>query len=348
MSIVIVTGSGGLIGAESVRFFSKKFDKIIGIDNDSRKYFFGKSASVKSNISLLKKEIKNYKHLYIDIRNYIKLEKIFKNYKKNIKFILHFAAQPSHDWAAKEPFTDFNINALGTLNILENMRKYSPNAKLACLSTNKVYGDTPNLLPLKEKAKRYELDTKHKYFRKGINETMSIDNSKHSLFGASKLAADIYCQEYSKYFGLRIGIFRGSCLTGPLHRGAELHGFLSYLIKAAKERKKYYIFGYKGKQVRDNIHSEDVVLALWEFYKTKNNNGVYNIGGGRSNSCSVLELIDILKKKHGIATNYQILKKNRSGDHIWYISDNSKFQKKHKYWKIRRNLHNIISELVKS
>ena len=259
---------------------------------------------------------------------------------------MHLAAQPSHDWAAKEPFTDFTINAGGTLNILENMRKYASNAKLACLSTNKVYGDRPNLLPLIEMAKRYEISKKHKYFRKGINETMSIDDSKHSLFGASKLAADIYCQEYNKYFGLQIGVFRGSCLTGSLHRGAELHGFLSYLIKAAKERKKYYIFGYKGKQVRDNIHSEDVVQAFWEFYKTKNNSGIYNIGGGRSNSCSILEVIDILRKKHDIESKYKMLKKNRSGDHIWYISDNSKFQNQHKNWKIKRNLNSIISEIA--
>ena len=348
MSIVIVTGSGGLIGAETVKFFSDKFDTIIGIDNDFRQYFFGKSASVKQNINILKKEINNYKHQYFDIRNKKKIERIFKKYRKNIKFILHNAAQPSHDWAAKEPFTDFSINALGTLNILECMRKYSPNAKLVHMSTNKVYGDRPNLLPLRELKNRYEISKQHKYFRNGIDETMSIDDSKHSLFGASKLAADIYCQEYWKYFDLKVGVFRGCCLTGSLHRGAELHGFLSYIIKAAKEGKKYYIFGYKGKQVRDNIHSKDVVNAFWEFYKTKNNNGVYNIGGGRANSCSILEVIDILKKKYDIKLNYQLMKKNRSGDHIWYISDNSKFKSLHKNWKIKRNLENIIEEIVES
>ena len=348
MSIVIVTGSGGLIGAETVKFFSDKFDTIIGIDNDFRQYFFGKSASVKQNINILKKEISNYKHQYFDIRNKKKIERIFKKYRKNIKFILHNAAQPSHDWAAKEPFTDFSINALGTLNILECMRKYSPNAKLVHMSTNKVYGDRPNLLPLRELKNRYEISKQHKYFRNGIDETMSIDDSKHSLFGASKLAADIYCQEYWKYFDLKVGVFRGCCLTGSLHRGAELHGFLSYIIKAAKEGKKYYIFGYKGKQVRDNIHSKDVVNAFWEFYKTKNNNGVYNIGGGRANSCSILEVIDILKKKYDIKLNYQLMKKNRSGDHIWYISDNSKFKSLHKNWKIKRNLENIIEEIVES
>ena len=348
MSVAIITGSGGLIGAESVKFFSKKFDRIIGIDNDLRQYFFGKLGSVKPNINLLRREIKNYSHQHIDIRNNKKIERIFKNYKRNIKFILHCAAQPSHDWAAKEPFTDFNINAGGTLNILENMRKYSSGAKLACLSTNKVYGDRPNLLPLIEMSKRYEISKKHKYFQKGIDETMSIDNSKHSLFGASKLAADIYCQEYNKYFGLQIGIFRGSCLTGSLHRGAELHGFLSYLIKTAKKRKKYYIFGYKGKQVRDNIHSEDVIQALWEFYKTKDNSGIYNIGGGRSNSCSILEIINVLKEKYNLILNYKILKKNRSGDHMWYISDNTKFKARHKNWRIERNLNSIVSEIINS
>jgi len=346
MSIAIITGSGGLIGAESVKFFSKKFKNIIGIDNDSRKYFFGKSASVITNINSLKKNIKNYNHKYIDIRNIKKIEKIFKQYKKKIKFIIHCAAQPSHDWAAKEPLTDFSINATGTINILENMRKYAPNAKLACWSTNKVYGDRPNTLPLIEMGNRYEISKKHKYFLNGIDEKMSVDDAKHSLFGASKLSADIYCQEYNKYFNLKIGVFRGGCLTGPLHRGAELHGFLSYLIKATKEKKTYYIFGYKGKQVRDNIHSEDVVQALWEFYKTKNNSGVYNIGGGRLNSCSILEAINILEKKHKIKTKYKMTKKNRSGDHIWYISDNSKFKKKHKNWKIKRNLNSIISEIV--
>tara|TARA_B100000686_G_C16746461_1_gene949721 strand:- start:438 stop:1484 length:1047 start_codon:yes stop_codon:yes gene_type:complete len=348
MSVAIITGSGGLIGAESVKFFSKKFDKVIGIDNDYRKYFFGKSASVKPNINFLKNKIVNYKHYYFDIRDKNKMEKIFKYYKKNIKFVLHLAAQPSHDWAAKEPFTDFTINALGTLNILENIKKYCAESKLAFFSTNKVYGDTPNFLPLIEKSKRYELSKKHKYFKKGIDEKMNVDNSKHSLFGASKLSGDIYCQEYWKYFDLKVGIFRGGCLTGSLHRGAELHGFLSYLIKAAKERKKYYIFGYKGKQVRDNIHSEDVVQALWEFYKEKNNSGVYNIGGGRSNSCSILEAIDILKRNYDLDTNYQLLKNNRSGDHIWYISNNSKFMKSHKSWKIRRNLDSIISEIVEN
>ena len=348
MKIVIITGSGGLVGAEAVKFFSKKFSKVIGIDNDMRSYFFGKSASVKKNIADLKKKFKNYYHYNLDIRNYKKIKSIFKKYNKKISFIIHSAAQPSHDWAASDPLVDFSINATGTLNMLENIRLYCPKAKLAHLSTNKVYGDRPNKLALQEKKKRYELNKNNIFYRKGINETMNIDDCKHSLFGASKLSGDIYCQEYLKYFNLKVGIFRGGCLTGPLHRGAELHGFLNYLIKAAKEKKMYKIFGYKGKQVRDNIHSEDVVSALWEFYKTNNNSGVYNLGGGRENSCSILEVISILKKKYNIKLKYKIKKNNRIGDHIWYISDMSKFKKKHKKWKIKKTLDETIKEMVRS
>ena len=348
MKIVIITGSGGLVGAEAVKFFSKKFSKVIGIDNDMRSYFFGKSASVKKNIADLKKKFKNYYHYNLDIRNYKKIKSIFKKYNKKISFIIHSAAQPSHDWAASDPLVDFSINATGTLNMLENIRLYCPKAKLAHLSTNKVYGDRPNKLALQEKKKRYELNKNNIFYRKGINETMNIDDCKHSLFGASKLSGDIYCQEYLKYFNLKVGIFRGGCLTGPLHRGAELHGFLNYLIKAAKEKKMYKIFGYKGKQVRDNIHSEDVVSALWEFYKTNNNSGVYNLGGGRENSCSILEVISILEKKYNIKLKYKIKKNNRIGDHIWYISDMSKFKKKHKKWKIKKTLDETIKEMVRS
>jgi len=346
MSILIITGSGGLIGSESVKFFSKKFSKIIGIDNDMRSYFFGRSASVRNNILYIKKNYHNYEHYNLDIRNFNKLRKIFKKFNKKITFIIHSAAQPSHDWAAKEPFVDYSINSTGTLNILENMRLSCPNAKLAHLSTNKVYGDRPNTLNFQERKMRYEINKNSNFFKKGINEKMNIDDCKHSLFGASKVSADIYCQEYIKYFNLKIGIFRAGCLTGPLHKGAELHGFLNYLIRRAKKNKVYKIFGYKGKQVRDNIHSKDVVSALWEFYKVKNNSGIYNMGGGRNNSCSILEIINILKKKYNIKLRYKIMKNNRIGDHIWYISDMSKFKKKHKKWKIKKTLDQIINEMI--
>ena len=346
MSILIITGSGGLIGSESVKFFSKKFSKIIGVDNNMRSYFFGKTASVSKNILSLKKKINNYEHHYLDIRNYKKLSSIFKKYNKRITFIIHCAAQPSHDWAAKEPFVDYSINSTGTLNILENMRVSCPNAKLAHLSTNKIYGDRPNSLPLYEGKMRYEIKRNNKLYKNGIDEKMNIDDCKHSLFGASKLSADIYCQEYIKYFKLKIGIFRAGCLTGPLHNGAELHGFLSYLIKSAKENKVYKIFGYKGKQVRDNIHSEDVASALWEFFKVKNNSGIYNLGGGRENSCSILEIKEILNKKYNIKMKCKTIKTNRIGDHIWYISNMNKFKKKHKKWKIKNNLKEILDEMI--
>ena len=346
MSIVVITGSGGLIGAESVKFFSKKFSKVIGIDNDMRSYFFGKSASVQKNINYLKKNYKNYLHYNLNIGKFNQVKKIFKKYNKKILFIIHCAAQPSHDWASKEPLVDFSVNAAGTLNILENIRTHCPKAKLAHLSTNKVYGDRPNTLTFREKKFRYEIDINQKYYNKGIDENMNVDDCKHSLFGASKLSADIYCQEYLKYFNLKIGIFRGGCLTGPLHQGAELHGFLNYLIKIAKEKKVYKIFGYKGKQVRDNLHSEDVVSAIFEFYKTKNNSGIYNLGGGRKNSCSILEVINILNQRHNIKLKYKIIKNNRIGDHIWYISDMSKFKKKHKKWRIRKKLNQIIDEMI--
>jgi len=346
MSIVIITGSGGLVGSESVKFFCKKFSKVIGIDNDMRSYFFGNSASVKKNISILKKDYKNYIHYNFDVANFSKVKKIFRKYNKKILFVIHSAAQPSHDWAAKEPLVDFSTNAQGTLNILENIRLNCPKAKLAHLSTNKVYGDRPNTLPLQEKKKRYEIKASHKFFTNGIDESMNVDDCKHSLFGASKLSADIYCQEYIKYFNIKAGIFRGGCLTGPLHQGAELHGFLNYLIKAAKEKKVYKIFGYKGKQVRDNLHSKDVVSALWEFYKKNNNSGVYNFGGGRKNSCSILEIVDILKKRYNIKLKYKLIKNNRSGDHIWYISDMNKFKKVHKRWKIKKSLSQIIDDMV--
>jgi CDP-paratose 2-epimerase len=348
MSILLITGSGGLIGSEAVKFFSRKFTKIIGIDNDMRSYFFGKSASVKKNIAYIKKNFKNYQHYNIDIRNFSKLKKIFKKFNNKISFVIHSAAQPSHDWAVRQPHVDYSINSTGTLNILENIRLNCPNAKLAHLSTNKVYGDRPNTLKIIETKKRYDLKKNDKFYNKGVNESMSIDDCKHSLFGASKLSGDIYCQEYLKYFNLKIGIFRAGCLTGPLHKGAELHGFLSYLIKMAKEKKTYKVFGYKGKQVRDNIHSEDVVSALWEFYKVKNNSGIYNMGGGRKNSCSILEIIDTLKKKYKIQMKYKITKTNRIGDHIWYISDMGRFRKKHKNWKINKTLNQIVDEMIKN
>jgi len=268
MSVVLITGSAGLIGSEAVEFFSNKFDLVVGIDNNLREKFFGCDASTIWNKERLEREISNYRHYSIDIRDNKEIEKIFKEYNKDIKLVIHTAAQPSHDWAVKDPFTDFSVNANGTLVMLENTRKYT-DAVFIFTSTNKVYGDTPNKLPLIELETRYEIDKNHKYYN-GIDESMSIDQSLHSLFGASKVAADILVQEYGRYFGMKTGVFRGGCLTGPNHSGTQLHGFLSYLMKCAITKQHYTIFGYKGKQVRDNIHSFDLINMFWHFYKNLN------------------------------------------------------------------------------
>ena len=307
--IALVTGSQGLVGSESVKFLINKGLDVIGIDNDNRKYFFGKKASTEN----VKKELlkyKKYKHKSIDIRSYTGLEKIFKEYGKNIVLIIHAAAQPSHDWAIKEPHTDFNINAVGTLNLLELTKIYSNQAVFIQVSTNKVYGDTPNRLPLKENETRYEIDTSHNYYN-GIDETMSIDNSTHSLFGVSKCAGDLLAQEYGRNIGLKTGIFRAGCITGPNHAGAELHGFLNYLVKANIEKIPYTIYGYKGKQVRDNIHSYDLVNCFWHFYELPKNGEVYNIGGGRDNSCSILEAIKIIEDYTKVQMNYTVKEQDK-------------------------------------
>ena len=344
--MIIVTGSTGLIGSATCEYYLNKKINVLGIDNDLRSYFFGKEGSNKWKEKKLKKN-KYYKHFSIDIRNKIKINEIFKKYKKRIKAVIHSAAQPSHDWAAKEPFTDFEINANGTLNLLEAFRLYCPNATFVFTSTNKVYGDRPNFLPLTEKKLRYEIKKNHKYFKKGIDEKMSLDQTTHSIFGASKLSADLLVQEYGRYFNLKTVCFRGGCLTGENHSGARLHGFLSFLVKSIVHKKKYFIFGYKGKQVRDNIHSLDVVKAFDEFIKKPKNGGcVYNIGGGRQNSCSILEAINLIEKLSNINSNYKILKQNRIGDHLWWITDNSKFKKDYPNWKIKISLIKNLEQMV--
>ena len=342
----IITGSTGLIGSSTCEYYLNKKKSIIGIDNDLRKYFFGINGSNKWKERKLRKD-KNYKHYSVDIRNKLKIFEIFKKYKKKIKAVIHTAAQPSHDWAAKEPFTDFDVNANGTLNLLEALRKYCPNAPFVFTSTNKVYGDTPNFLPLKEKKFRYEIKKNHKFFKKGIDETMSIDHTTHSIFGASKTAADLLVQEYGRYFNLKTVSFRGGCLTGENHSGAQLHGFLSFLVKSIINEKKYSVFGYKGKQVRDNIHSDDVVNAFDQFIKKPLKGGkVYNLGGGRENSCSILEAIKIIETISGKKSKYKILNKNRIGDHIWWISDNTKFKKDFPNWKIKINLKKSLEKMI--
>lgn len=344
MKIALVTGSGGLIGSESVEFFAPRFDLVLGIDNDMRKYFFGEEASTRWNTNRLESLV-NYRHFKADIRDQVALEKIFNEYSRDIALIIHTAAQPSHDWAVKEPFTDFTVNANGTLNLLELTRKYCPKATFIFTSTNKVYGDNPNFLPLVEKDSRWEIDESHAFFRNGIDESMSIDQTKHSLFGASKVAADILVQEYGRYFDMNAAVFRGGCLTGPHHSGAQLHGFLSYLMKCTVTGRPYTIFGYKGKQVRDNIHSYDLVNMFWHFYQDPKTGEVYNAGGGRFSNCSMLEAIDLCEAISGKKLNYSYSDTNRVGDHIWYISDVSKFQRHYPQWEFRYNLSDTLKQI---
>lgn len=348
MNICIITGSSGLIGSESVAFFAEKFDKIIGIDNNMRQVFFGENASTEWNTQKLIKEVSNFEHYPIDIRNVDELEKLFSKHADDIKLIVHTAAQPSHDWAAREPLTDFTVNANGTLNMLEMTRLHCPKATFIFTSTNKVYGDTPNYLPLVELDKRWEIDESHPYFKEGIDEKMSIDQTKHSLFGASKVAADILVQEYGKYFGIRTGVFRGGCLTGPNHSGTQLHGFLSYLMKCAITGDKYTVFGYQGKQVRDNIHSWDLVNMFWHFYQNPRQGEVYNAGGGRHSNCSMAEAIEMCEKITGKPMNYEYSETNRVGDHIWWISDVSKFKKHYPEWTWKYNINDILTQIYQA
>lgn len=340
--IAIITGSAGLIGSESVKYFHDKGFKVVGIDNDSRKYFFGVNASTKWNRNLLINYYKNYKHFNVDIRDEKKIEKIFKEYKPSI--IIHTAAQPSHDWAAKEPKTDFTINALGTLNMLEAYRKFAPKAVFIFTSTNKVYGDNPNKIKLRELKTRYEPAKKSVYF-KGIDEKMSLDDCTHSIFGVSKASADLMVQEYGKYFGLKTAVFRGGCLTGPAHSAAQLHGFLAYLVSSIAKDIPYTIFGYKGKQVRDNIHSYDVANAFYHFYLKPRQGEVYNLGGGRYSNISVMEAIKKIEKNLNKKAKIKYVKQNRIGDHIWYISDMSKFQKHYPKWHYTYDIDKILNEL---
>lgn len=343
--VCVVTGSSGLIGSESVEFFADKFDKVVGIDNNMRMRFFGADASTEWNTNRLVNSINNFEHHAADIRDIDALDKIFAQYGSDIKLVVHTAAQPSHDWAAREPITDFTVNANGTINMLEVTRKHCPEATFIFTSTNKVYGDTPNYLPLVELETRWEIEESDPYFAKGIDEHMSIDQTKHSLFGASKVAADVVAQEYGKYFNMNVGIFRGGCLTGPKHSGTQLHGFLSYLMKCAITGDKYTVFGYKGKQVRDNIHSWDLVNMFWHFHQNPRQGEVYNAGGGRFSNCSMQEAIAICEKITGKPMNYAYSETNRIGDHIWWISDTSKFESHFPGWKLHYNVEDILRQI---
>ena len=345
MSLALITGSCGLVGSESSIFFSEKGFEIIGVDNNARKFFFGKDGDVSWVKSKLKKKIKNYNHFNVDIRNYDSLQKIFKKYKKKISVIIHCAAQPSHDWAKDKAFIDFEINAKGTLNLLELTKIYCPDAPFIFMSTNKVYGDNPNKLPLVERSTRWEIKNSHK-FKKGIDESMSIDNCTHSFFGASKTYADLIVQEYGVNIGLKTACFRAGCITGPNHSGAKLHGFLSFLVKSSLKLNTYSLIGYKGKQVRDNIHSNDLVSCFWHFFKKPRFGEVYNTGGGRFSNCSIIEALDILEDYTGKKIRRKLVKKNRIGDHIWYVSDMKKFKKHYPKWSQIYSTKKILHELI--
>jgi CDP-paratose 2-epimerase len=345
MGVAIITGSAGLIGSEASRFFADLGMDVIGIDNDMRRVFFGEEASTDWQRNQLQTGLGDrYQHESIDIRDGDAIEAIFKKYGSAIALVIHTAAQPSHDWAAQEPKTDFTVNANGTLNILEAARLHAPDAPFIFTSTNKVYGDTPNRLPLVETDTRYEIEAGHTY-EGGIREDMSIDQSLHSLFGASKVAADVLTQEYGRYFGMKTAVFRGGCLTGPNHSGTQLHGFLAYLMKCVVTNTPYTVFGYKGKQVRDNIHSHDLIRAFNAFYEAPRSGEVYNMGGGRQSNCSMLEAIKICEEITGNALDYTMSDEARSGDHIWYISDLNRFKSHYPGWDIEYDVPVILKEI---
>jgi CDP-paratose 2-epimerase len=338
---LLITGSNGLIGSEAVSYFSSHGWKTFGIDNNMRADFFGPKGDTRWIQKWLLETCPNHTHIELDIRNRQKLLDFIKELRPDA--IIHNAAQPSHDLAASRPFDDFDVNAVGTLNVLEGARHACPESPFVHLSTNKVYGDAPNRLNLSELKTRW--DYADPYYYNGIKEDYSIDQSKHSIFGASKTAADIMVQEYGRYFGMPTCCLRGGCLTGPKHAGVELHGFLSYLIKCNVKEIKYIINGYKGKQVRDNIHSYDVVRFFEEFIKAPRCAEVYNLGGGRQNSCSILEAFELIETISGIPMNYEYSENNREGDHICYISNLSKMKEHYPNWDITINLNTIFEEI---
>lgn len=345
MNVAIVSGSAGLIGSEASRHFAGLGMSVVGIDNDMRQEFFGQEASTRWQRQNLLEELGDrYRHFDADIRDDQAIERLFSEYNSDIKLIIHTAAQPSHDWAVRDPKKDFTVNAYGSLNLLEATRQFCPQAVFIFTSTNKVYGDRPNHLPLVEQDLRWEIDPSHAYAN-GIPEEMLIDQCVHSLFGASKLAADVMVQEYGRYFNMKTCVFRGGCLTGPNHSGTQLHGFLAYLMKCTMMGIPYTVFGYKGKQVRDNIHSYDLIQAFEHFYRNPRSGEVYNIGGGRFSHCSMLEAIQMCEEMSGNSLNYRYQDDHRTGDHIWYVSDLSKFQNHYPNWRLTKNVRDILAEI---
>lgn len=348
MSVAVITGAAGLIGSEASRYFAEQGLDVIGIDNDMRRRFFGDEASTRWQRETLERELgRTYRHLAVDIRDQAAIDALFQRYRSEIKLVVHTAAQPSHDWAAKEPQTDFSVNAQGTLNLLEATRHFAPEAVFIFTSTNKVYGDTPNRLPLVEQETRWEIEPRHRYAA-GIDETMTIDQSTHSLFGVSKVAADLLVQEYGRYFGLYTGCFRGGCLTGPQHSGTQLHGFLAYLMKCTATGRPYTVFGYGGKQVRDNIHCHDLIQAFDQFFQTPRRGEVYNIGGSRFSNCSMLEAVAICEEITGRPLQWTYSETNRTGDHIWWVSDVRKFAEHYPQWQLKYDIRAILREIYEA
>lgn len=341
---VLVTGSSGLIGSEAVEHFDREGHSVTGIDNNMRREFFGPAGDTTWNLGRLQRATRTFRHMDIDIRDRQRIFELFQ--AEGYDLIIHCAAQPSHDKAREIPLVDFDVNAVGTLNMLEATRLYAPQAVFIFMSTNKVYGDVPNELPIIEQETRWEYAREEDY--NGINESCRIDRCLHSIFGASKVAADIMAQEYGRYFGLKVGVFRGGCLTGPSHSGVELHGFLSYLVKVGVRGGHYTIYGYKGKQVRDNIHSHDVIRAMEAFARDPRPGEVYNLGGGRENSVSILEAIGIVERLTGRKFNYNYVPEARVGDHICYISDLSKLRSHYPEWRITIGLEETLRQIVEA
>lgn len=346
MSVVVVSGSGGLVGSEAARFYAGQASHVVGIDNDMRARFFGPEASTDWAVRQLQKSQENYVHNGIDIRDAGAVDALFRTYGDDIGLVVHAAAQPSHDWAAREPVTDFTVNANGTLNLLQAAREHCPKTVFVFMSTNKVYGDRPNALPFMELDSRWEVDKGHPYHHYGIDESMSIDACTHSLFGASKLAADVLVQEYGRYFGMNTVTLRGGCLTGPSHSGTALHGFLAYLMQCTATGRPYTVLGYKGKQVRDNIHSADLIAAIDAIYRNPRQGEVYNMGGGRRSNCSMLEAIDICEKLVGRNLRWRYEETNRIGDHQWWISDTRRFEEHYPDWTPAYDIDGILRDIL--
>jgi len=345
MSVAIITGSAGLVGSEAARYFASLGMQVAGIDNGMRADFFGPEASTDWVRDRLQKDVQNYRHYDTDIRDADAISSIFREYSKDISLIIHAAAQPSHDWAASKPLVDFTVNANGTSVLLEATRLFAPDAVFIYMSTNKVYGDRPNSLPLVELGTRWQIDPDHPYAAAGIPETMSIDHTLHSLFGVSKLAADVLVQEYGRYFGMQTGCFRGGCLTGPNHSGTQLHGFLAYLMKCAVMEIPYTVLGYKGKQVRDNIHCADLIRAFHKFFINPRPGEVYNMGGGVRSNCSMLEAMSLCEQITGKKLHWEYKEQNRRGDHIWWVSDLSKFREHFPGWDVEYGVPEILQEI---